>query len=78
VEAKETYVARANAAYQKYMELQARITKIEHNAEADHGKAVAQYKLKTGEEYWMYRDLVGDRNVQLEICHVNAAMAQIS
>lgn len=73
------YVAAASAAYEKYRELQDRISKIEANARAKHNGnlGAAAYDLKTGADYWLYRDLVNDRDVQLKIVEVNGLMAQI-
>lgn len=74
------YVARATVAYDKYMALQARIDNIERRAVAAQGgnKGVAGYRLRDSEEYWLYRELVGDREIQVRIAHLNAAMAAIA
>lgn len=74
--AKAEYLRRAAEAYDKYMELQARIDTIERRALELHGnKGVAAYRLRDATEYWLYRDLVGDRDIKMRVAQLNAAMA---
>lgn len=74
------YLRRASDAYEKYMELQTEIDRIEKQALHESGgyKGPAAYQLKTGSRFADYRDLVADRDIQDKIVHINVAMAQIA
>lgn len=72
------YVALAVSAYDKFIALQARITTIEQRALQRFGNSgVASHQLKTASEYWLYRDLCGDREIQMKIAQLSASMAAI-
>lgn len=74
----QEYVRLAEGWYERYQQLQARIDKIEKNALKRYGdKGTAAYALKTGSDYWLYRDLVGDRDIAMKFALLNAAMAAI-
>jgi hypothetical protein len=51
-------------AYAKYRGYQTRVDRIESRALARyrHNSTVAKYMLKTGEDYWKYRELCGTRD----------------
>lgn len=73
------YVALATSAYDKFVVLQERITKIEQRALKRFGNSgVASYQLKTATEYWLYRDLCNDRDIQMKIAQLSASLAAIA
>jgi hypothetical protein len=70
------YAELATAWYDKFQALQTRIDKIEKNALKRYGnESVAAYQLKTGSEYWLYRDLVTNRDIAMRNAQLNASMA---
>jgi hypothetical protein len=72
------YTELATVWYDKFQALQARIDKIEKNALKRYGnKGVAAYMLKTSSDYWLYRDLVTDRDIAMRNAQLNASMAAI-
>jgi hypothetical protein len=71
-------MTRAVEAYDKYMELQERIDKIEKGAVAEFGSEdLATYQLSTASRYSLYRRLCRDRNVRMGVAQLNASMAQL-
>lgn len=66
----------ATAWYNKFQALQTKIDKIEKNALKRYGnEGVAAYQLKTGSDYWLYRDLVTNRDIAMRNAQLNASMA---
>ncbi len=70
------YVEIASAWYDKSAKLQARILKIEQRALRRYGnKGIAAHMLKTGSDYWLYRDLCTDRDIAMRNAQLNSSMA---
>jgi hypothetical protein len=70
------YAELATTWYEEFAALQVRIDRIKKNALHRYGsKGIAEYVLKTGSEYWFYRDLRDDRDFAMRNARLNAAMA---
>jgi hypothetical protein len=72
-------LARAIAAYERFYALQQRIATIEARALAKHqgNSGMTSYKLGTAPEYWLYRDLCKDRDIEMSVAMLNASMTAI-
>lgn len=74
------YLLRATDAYENYMKVQQRISKIEANAlvKYDGNSGLVANRLKSSDDYWLYRDLCADRTRYMDIARLNASMAAIA
>jgi hypothetical protein len=73
---RDVYLARAEVAYGKYMKVQAAIEVYEADAKAKYeNSSLAAQRLKSGEQYWRYRELCSDRAVHMAVAQLNASMA---
>jgi hypothetical protein len=74
---RDEYIALTTAAYERFTALQQRIARIEVRALARfyNNRGIASYQLRTASEYWLYRDLCSDRDIQMSVAMLNASMA---
>lgn len=80
---KEFYQEQASIAYENYRRCQDRIVQYEKAARDRYpagaaGDGLAVQFLKRSDEMYVYRDLVSDRGMYMELARLNAAMAAIA
>lgn len=76
---RDVYVARAEVAYEKYMNAQRAIEVFEADAKARfENSSLAAQRLQSGDQYWRYRELCGDRAMYMAVAQLNASMAAMT